>query len=245
MVRVGGSLPIASDARVLAATNQKLAEMVREKRFREDLFFRLNIVTIDLPPLRERGSDILLLAEHFLSDFCRRARRAPPEITAAARKRLAEHPWPGNVRELRNLMERLAYLTSGDRIEAEDLAFILMPARRCRGSRRSGPELVRRDRAISDGLHSPHDRPAWRQHEPRGGATRLAPLQFVPQDEPVGHGRARQEVGLSCRDALLWKTRLECRYNPLQSPPGFVKLVVWLEFAAKSLLSSVGRAADS
>jgi Nif-specific regulatory protein len=129
MVRVGGSLPIASDARVLAATNQNLAEMVREKRFREDLYFRLNIVSIDLPPLRERGGDVLLLAEHFLGDFCRAARRAPPELTAAARKRLAEHPWPGNVRELRNLMERLAYLTSGDRIEAEDLAFILMPRR--------------------------------------------------------------------------------------------------------------------
>ena len=129
MVRVGGSLPIASDARVLAATNQNLAEMVRDKRFREDLYFRLNIVTIDLPPLRERGDDILLLAEHFLGDFCRRARRASPELTVAARKRLVEHPWPGNVRELRNLMERLAYLTSGDRIEAEDLAFILMPRR--------------------------------------------------------------------------------------------------------------------
>jgi Nif-specific regulatory protein len=129
MVRVGGSVPIPSDARVLAATNQNLAEMVHEKRFREDLYFRLNIVTIDLPPLRERGGDIQLLAEHFLRDFCRRARRAPPELTAAARKRLTEHPWPGNVRELRNLMERLAYLATGDRIEAEDLAFIMSPRR--------------------------------------------------------------------------------------------------------------------
>jgi Nif-specific regulatory protein len=129
MVRVGGSVPIPSDARVLAATNQNLAEMVHEKRFREDLYFRLNIVTIDLPPLRERGGDILLLAEHFLREFCRRARRAQPELTAAARKRLAEHPWPGNVRELRNLMERLAYLTTGERVEAEDLAFILSPRR--------------------------------------------------------------------------------------------------------------------
>jgi len=127
MVRVGGSTPIPSDARVLAATNQKLAEMVQQKRFREDLYFRLNVVTLDLPPLRQRGGDILLLADHFLNDFCRRARRKLPELTAAARKRLAEHPWPGNVRELRNLMERLAYLTLGDRIEAEDLAFILSP----------------------------------------------------------------------------------------------------------------------
>jgi Nif-specific regulatory protein len=127
MVRVGGSASIPTDARVLAATNQKLAEMVQQKRFREDLYFRLNVVTLDLPPLRQRGGDILILAEHFLNEFCRRARRKPPELTPAARKRLAEHPWPGNVRELRNLMERLAYLAIGDCIEAEDLAFILSP----------------------------------------------------------------------------------------------------------------------
>ena len=126
-MRVGGSTPIHTDARLLAATNQNLAEMVRAKRFREDLYFRLNVVTLDLPPLRGRGDDILLLAEHFLSDFCQRARRKVPQLTAAARKRLLEHPWPGNVRELRNLMERLAYLSSADRIEAEDLAFILSP----------------------------------------------------------------------------------------------------------------------
>jgi len=129
MIRVGGSAPITTDARVLAATNQKLAEMVQQKRFREDLYFRLNVVTLELPPLRQREGDILLLAEHFLNDFCRRARRKPPELSAAARKRLAEHHWPGNIRELRNLMERLAYLTVGDRIEAEDLAFILSPQR--------------------------------------------------------------------------------------------------------------------
>ncbi len=128
VVRVGGSLPIHTDARVVAATNQNLAKMVREKRFREDLFFRLNVVTLDLPPLRERGDDVLLLAEHFLRDFCVKARRTPPGFTAAARKRLVGHSWPGNVRELRNLMERLAYLSQGDKIDSDDLAFILAPA---------------------------------------------------------------------------------------------------------------------
>jgi Nif-specific regulatory protein len=127
MIRVGGSTPIATDARVLAATNQNLADMVREKRFREDLYFRLNVVTLELPPLRNRSGDVLLLAEHFLTDFCRRARRKAPELSAAARKRLVEHPWPGNIRELRNLIERLVYLSPADRIEAEDLAFILSP----------------------------------------------------------------------------------------------------------------------
>jgi Nif-specific regulatory protein len=127
VVRVGGSVPIHTDARVIAATNQNLAKMVREKKFREDLFFRLNVVTLDLPPLRERTGDIMLLAEHFLSDFCVRARRKPPQFTAAARKRLLSHTWPGNVRELRNLMERLAYLAEGDKIDADELAFIISP----------------------------------------------------------------------------------------------------------------------
>jgi Nif-specific regulatory protein len=127
VVRVGGSTPIHTDARVIAATNQDLASMVRERRFREDLFFRLNVVALDLPPLRERGDDVLLLAGHFLRDFCGRARRKPPPFTAAARKRLLAHRWPGNIRELRNLMERLAYLSQGDRIDAVELAFILAP----------------------------------------------------------------------------------------------------------------------
>jgi len=127
VVRVGGSTPIHTDARVLAATNQNLAEMVRAKKFREDLYFRLNVVTLELPPLRERGEDIILLAEHFLKNFCRDARRKPPKLSAAAKKRLVAHPWPGNVRELRNLMERLAYLSAEDKVDADDLEFILSP----------------------------------------------------------------------------------------------------------------------
>jgi len=128
IVRVGGSRPIHTDVRILAATNQKLVELVRAKRFREDLYFRLNVVTLELPPLRARGDDVMLLAEHFLREFSKRAGRRVPKFSAAARKRLESHTWPGNVRELRNLMERLAYLTTGDRIEAEDLAFILSPS---------------------------------------------------------------------------------------------------------------------
>lgn len=127
VVRVGGSRPIPTDTRVVAATNQNLAQQVRERRFREDLFFRLNVVNIELPPLRQREDDVLLLAQHFLETFCSKARRSVPEFTAAARKRMLAHPWPGNVRELRNLMERLAYLSQGDKIDASDLEFILTP----------------------------------------------------------------------------------------------------------------------
>jgi Nif-specific regulatory protein len=129
VVRVGGSIPIPTDARVIAATNQNLAEMVKNKQFREDLFFRLNVVTLELPPLRDRVDDIMLLAKHFLSDFATKARRTVPQFTPEAVTRMRQHPWPGNVRELRNLMERLAYLTQGDTVDAEDLAFILSPDR--------------------------------------------------------------------------------------------------------------------
>ena len=128
VVRVGGSLPIETDTRVIAATNKDLGAMVRERRFREDLFFRLNVVAIELPALRDRGEDALLLAEHFLEDFCRKAHRKPLQLMATARKRMLRHEWPGNVRELRNLMERLAYLSQEDKVEADELAFILSPA---------------------------------------------------------------------------------------------------------------------
>ncbi|HUY88394.1 MAG TPA: sigma-54-dependent Fis family transcriptional regulator [Pirellulales bacterium] len=124
VVRVGGSKSIHTDSRVIAATNQDLARMVADKKFRQDLYFRLNVVALEIPPLRERPEDILVLAEHFLSDFCHKARRKPPELSPGARRRLLSHAWPGNVRELRNLMERLAYLASGETIEADDAAFL-------------------------------------------------------------------------------------------------------------------------
>ena len=127
VVRVGGSTPIPTDTRVIAATNQNLAELVRQKKFREDLFFRLNVVTIDMPPLRERDDDVVILAEHFLATFAANTGRKTPKLTAAAKKRLRNHSWPGNVRELRNMMERLAYLSTEDKIDADELAFILTP----------------------------------------------------------------------------------------------------------------------
>ncbi len=128
LVRVGGSTPIHTDARVLAATNQDLSDMVRQKRFREDLYFRLNVVTLEIPPLRARREDVLLLAEYFLQDFSAKARRTVPEFSDAARQRLLDHSWPGNVRELRNVMERLAYLSPDDRVEPADLTLRGPPA---------------------------------------------------------------------------------------------------------------------
>ncbi len=127
ITRVGGSQSIPINARVIAATNAHLAEAVRAKKFREDLYFRLNVVTLDLPSLRERADDVLPLAEHFLNLFAIQARRPNLQMSADARKRLQTHTWPGNVRELRNLMERVAFLAPGDQVEVDDLAFILSP----------------------------------------------------------------------------------------------------------------------
>jgi Nif-specific regulatory protein len=127
ITRVGGSQPIRINVRVIAATNVNLAQAVREKKFREDLYYRLSVVALELPPLRDRPEDTLPLAEHFLAHFCAQARRPALLISPEARMRLQAHPWPGNVRELRNLMERIAFLCSNDRVEASDLAFILSP----------------------------------------------------------------------------------------------------------------------
>jgi len=127
ITRVGGTQPIHVDVRIIAATNINLAEAVRQKKFREDLYYRLSVVTLDLPPLRNRAEDIVLLAEFFLRQFCPKARRPVLELSAEAQRRLTTHGWPGNVRELRNLMERVAFLSASDKVEAEDLSFILSP----------------------------------------------------------------------------------------------------------------------
>ena len=127
ITRVGGSQTIPINVRVIAATNAKLAEAVRTKKFREDLYFRLNVVTLDLPPLRDRPDDVIPLAEHFLGGFAIQSRRPKLQLSADAKRRLQMHGWPGNVRELRNLMERVAFLAPNDKIEVDDLAFILSP----------------------------------------------------------------------------------------------------------------------
>jgi len=133
ITRVGGSQTIPIDVRVIAATNADLTGKVSEGSFREDLYYRLSVVTIDLLPLRERPEDILPLAEHFLKQFCRQANRPTLVLTMDARRRLQSHSWPGNVRELRNLMERVAFLSVGEKVQADDLAFILSPERQATG----------------------------------------------------------------------------------------------------------------
>ncbi len=119
--RVGGSTDISVDVRVVAATHRDLQKMVVEGRFREDLYFRLNVVPVVIPPLRERLTDIPLLAEHFVARFCRELGRPPAKLTSEALARMNSYRWPGNVRELRNVMERVVLLEADDEIRAEHL----------------------------------------------------------------------------------------------------------------------------
>jgi transcriptional regulator with GAF, ATPase, and Fis domain len=119
--RVGGHVPIRVDVRVVAATNQPLEDAVRAGIFRRDLFFRLQVVEISVPPLRERKSDIPLLAEHFLQRFVRETGRKIKGFTAAALKKMEDYHWPGNVRELRNVVERAVALGTGPMIDAENI----------------------------------------------------------------------------------------------------------------------------
>jgi two-component system response regulator HydG len=118
--RVGESAPIQVDVRVIAATNQDLRRAIAERRFREDLFYRLAVVPIRIPPLRERREDVPLLAAHFLRRFVSRTSVART-LSPAAVARLVEHAWPGNVRELENVIEQAAALAPGEEIRAEDV----------------------------------------------------------------------------------------------------------------------------
>jgi two-component system nitrogen regulation response regulator NtrX len=119
--RVGGTTTIDVDVRVIAATNKSLEKEIAEGRFREDLYYRLNVIPFHVPALRERRSDIPILARAFVDEFCRESGARAKDVAARALARLEAYPWPGNVRELRNLMERLVLMTPGRRIVEADL----------------------------------------------------------------------------------------------------------------------------
>jgi two-component system response regulator PilR (NtrC family) len=119
--RLGGTEEVQADVRVIAATNQDLPKMVAEGRFREDLFYRLNVLTLQLPPLRDRFEDIPLLAEHFLHEFATQMRKPVLTISADAMRLLQEHLWPGNVRELQNAMERAVALEKTEAVLPDSL----------------------------------------------------------------------------------------------------------------------------
>jgi len=128
--RVGGNKTISANVRVMAATHRDLEQAMREGMFRDDLYYRLNVVTIQIPPLRERREDIPLLLEHFLRKFAEKNRRDVTGLTAAARDALLKYDYPGNVRELENIIERAVLLCRGRVIDLEDLPATVRPGQR-------------------------------------------------------------------------------------------------------------------
>jgi DNA-binding NtrC family response regulator len=134
---VGASRPQEVDVRVIAATNKDLASLVKKELFRDDLFFRLNVLTIDIPPLRERDDDVLILLRYFTSKFAQQADKPSLEFSDRVLQVLRSYRWPGNVRELQNLVQRLVVLNEGNRIDVSDLPSLM------RFSVPSGKELER------------------------------------------------------------------------------------------------------
>ncbi len=125
--RVGGTQSLKVDVRIVAATNRNLAARVAERQFREDLYFRLSVFPIEIPPLRERGTDILMLATHFVDKYRRELNKTPMTLTQAAIDALERYAWPGNVRELQNCIERAVILCEGDTIQATHLNLAALP----------------------------------------------------------------------------------------------------------------------
>jgi transcriptional regulator with GAF, ATPase, and Fis domain len=140
--RVGGSKTIKADVRVVAATNRDLEEEVSKGTFREDLFYRLNVIPIVLPPLRERGEDVIILARYFLKNFCTNHRPGILGMAEEVADILARYSWPGNVRELENFMERMSILCDGESIGLVDLPDKIL--------RETGVEVPKRAPAPAD-----------------------------------------------------------------------------------------------
>jgi two-component system nitrogen regulation response regulator GlnG len=161
---VGGRLPLKADVRIIAATHRDLRQSIRQGQFREDLFYRLNVVPIRLPPLRERSEDIIDLARHFLTQ---EAGSSPKALDAGAQQRLREHGWPGNVRELENLMRRIAVLYSQPVIGADIVESELA------GSAASGnDDQLARSESLSEATER-HLRLYFTAHRPRLPASGL------------------------------------------------------------------------
>jgi DNA-binding NtrC family response regulator len=119
--RVGGTVPLQVDARIVAATNRNLKAAVAAHQYREDLYFRLSVFPITIPPLRDRADDIPMLAKHFIERYCQDLNKKPMMLAPSAAQELMAYPWPGNVRELQNCIERAVILTAGDTIHAHHL----------------------------------------------------------------------------------------------------------------------------
>jgi two-component system response regulator HydG len=166
---VGGNVSVPVTARVIAATNRDLEGEVEAKRFREDLFYRLNVVQIHIPPLRARGNDILLLAEHFVHKFASRSGKSITSISSDAQRTLLAYDWPGNVRQLENSIERAVALTRGEQIQVDDLPERVV---RFNGSARAADDVDLEHVLTLDQVERRQIERAIRQHH--GNKTRAA-----------------------------------------------------------------------
>ena len=194
---VGEEEPITVDARVIAATNKDLEDEISKGNFREDLFYRLNVIPFYVPPLRERKEDIPLLARHFLKDFSQTYNRRPKEISDDALDALMRYSWPGNVRELRNLIERIVIMNP-----SVTQAGTQAPADA--GLSRGRPSHPRRllqpapgARRLRARLHPEEARREPRQRQPHRRGARPGAQPHVPQDESAGNHR--QRIASICR----------------------------------------------
>jgi two-component system nitrogen regulation response regulator NtrX len=196
--RVGGGTPIRFDVRVIAATNKDLAQEIAAGHFREDLYYRLSVVPIQLPSLKERREDVPLLARHFLERYCADNGRPQIALTAAAERLLAAHDWPGNIRELRNLIERITIMHDGDTLTEDDIEAYVPETRTAGGSGDTGsaggegddgdPSLKRRLDA--------HERQVIRAELERAGWNVSAAAKVLGIDRASLHRKIRRH-GLS------------------------------------------------
>ena len=168
---VGGTASITVDVRVIAATNKNLEDEIRQGRFREDLYFRLNVIPFHVPPLRERREDIAPLACHFIAEISGEYGRRPKDLAPEALELLAGLPWPGNVRELRNIIERLVIMTPGDRIEARHLPAPLLAGAGAMADPVAGPPRgpLEDFPSLADAREDFEKRYIWKKYQESGG----------------------------------------------------------------------------
>src|SRR5437667_412665 len=168
---VGGTASITVDVRVIAATNKNLEDEIRQGRFREDLYFRLNVIPFHVPPLRDRREDIAPLARHFIAEISGEYGRRPKDLAPEALELLTGLPWPGNVRELRNIIERLVIMTPGDRIEARHLPAPLLAGAGAAADPVAGPARgpLEDFPSLADAREDFEKRYIWRKYQEAGG----------------------------------------------------------------------------
>jgi transcriptional regulator with GAF, ATPase, and Fis domain len=214
--RVGGERTIPVDVRIVAATNQSLERLVADGRFRQDLYYRLKVVPVTVPPLRQRREDIPLLADHFVQDYARQLKRRVTTIAPEAMARLLDYAWPGNIRELRHAIER-AVLLAGD---GTTLVPSLLPPELLSASAEPAPgSPVKSVAAPSDGLGVgdwPRLAELLKQHGSLDGVLAMMEWEIVSR-AMAAHGGNKSRAARALGRSYRWLRKLESRLQ--QAPP--------------------------